>query len=46
MNMEVKRNLIAGQWVEGSSARVNENPSDKSDPVGSFTAAYWYLGAL
>ena len=39
MNMEVKRNLIAGQWVEGSGSRVNENPSDKNDPVGTFTSA-------
>jgi len=39
MNMEVKRNLIAGQWVEGSGSRVNENPSDKADPVGTFAAA-------
>jgi aldehyde dehydrogenase (NAD+) len=39
MNMEVKRNYIAGQWVEGSSSRSNENPSDKADPVGDFTSA-------
>jgi aldehyde dehydrogenase (NAD+) len=39
MNMEVKRNYIAGQWVEGSGSRVNENPSDKADPVGNFTSA-------
>ncbi|HVM82979.1 MAG TPA: aldehyde dehydrogenase family protein [Candidatus Binatia bacterium] len=39
MNMEVKRNYVAGQWVEGSGSRVNENPSDKADPVGTFTAA-------
>ena len=39
MNMEVKRNLIAGQWVEGSGSRQNENPSDKNDPVGTFTSA-------
>ncbi|HEY4162335.1 MAG TPA: aldehyde dehydrogenase family protein, partial [Dongiaceae bacterium] len=39
MNMEVKRNYIAGQWVEGSASRVNENPSDKADPVGNFTSA-------
>jgi aldehyde dehydrogenase (NAD+) len=39
MNMDVKRNLIAGQWVEGQGSRVNENPSDKADPVGAFAAA-------
>jgi aldehyde dehydrogenase (NAD+) len=39
MNMEVKRNLIAGQWVEGSGTRQNENPSDNSDPVGTFASA-------
>ena len=39
MNMELKRNWIAGQWVEGQGSRVNENPSDKADPVGTYAAA-------
>jgi aldehyde dehydrogenase (NAD+) len=39
MSNDVKRNYIAGQWVEGSGARVNENPSDKADPVGAYAAA-------
>ena len=39
MSMELKRNWIAGQWVEGQASRVNENPSDKADPVGTYASA-------
>jgi alpha-ketoglutaric semialdehyde dehydrogenase len=39
MNMELKRNWIAGQWVEGAGSRVTENPSDKADPVGTYASA-------
>ena len=39
MSMELKRNYIAGQWMEGQSSRVNENPSDKADPVGTYASA-------
>src|SRR4029077_5519025 len=32
-------NLIAGEWVEGSSAVENRNPSDLSDVVGDYASA-------
>lgn len=37
--MTVHKNWIAGEWVEGKSARENINPSDLSDIVGEYTQA-------
>ncbi len=33
------KNLIAGEWVEGSSVSININPSDTNDVVGHFARA-------
>jgi aldehyde dehydrogenase (NAD+) len=38
MNM-LHKNFIAGEWVEGASAKDNINPSDVSDVVGSYAQA-------
>jgi alpha-ketoglutaric semialdehyde dehydrogenase len=35
----VKANYIAGEWVTGTGARANINPSDLSDVVGEYTQA-------
>ena len=32
----MKRNYIGGQWVEGSSAARNINPSDAADVIGEY----------
>jgi aldehyde dehydrogenase (NAD+) len=37
--MTVKRNFIAGDWVDGTGAADNINPSDTRDVVGSFARA-------
>ena len=33
------KNYIAGEWVEGASAKDNINPSDVSDVVGTYAQA-------
>jgi len=33
------RNYIAGEWIEGPSAKPNRNPSDLSDVIGDFAQA-------
>ncbi len=33
------KNFIAGEWVEGKSAKDNINPSDVSDVVGTYAQA-------
>ncbi|TBW48317.1 aldehyde dehydrogenase family protein [Marinobacter halodurans] len=33
------KNLIAGQWVDGQSERVNLNPSDTNDQIGRYAQA-------
>ena len=35
----MNRNFIAGEWVEGSTARRNINPSDTADVVGEYAHA-------
>ena len=35
----MKRNLIGGEWVEGTSIRQNMNPSDLDDVVGEYAQA-------
>jgi len=37
--LKLKKNLIAGDWVDGSSEIENRNPSDLSDLVGIFAQA-------
>ncbi len=37
--MTLHKNFIAGEWVEGKSARDNVNPSDVSDIVGHYAQA-------
>jgi len=37
--MTLHRNLIAGEWVEGSNASDNINPSNTNDVVGQFAMA-------
>lgn len=37
--MDIKRNFIAGEWVEGVSTGENINPSDTRDVVGVYTRA-------
>ncbi len=37
--MDLHKNYIGGQWLDGATARVDENPSDAADPVGSYAAA-------
>ena len=33
------RNYIAGEWIDGTSAKPNRNPSDVSDVIGEFAQA-------
>ena len=35
----MKRNLIGGEWIEGSTIRQNINPSDLDDVVGEYAQA-------
>lgn len=35
----MKRNYIAGEWVEGTAAAVNVNPSDTRDVLGAYARA-------
>ena len=35
----VKKNLIAGEWLEGEGAIENRNPSDVADLIGNFAQA-------
>ncbi|HSI41366.1 MAG TPA: aldehyde dehydrogenase family protein [Xanthobacteraceae bacterium] len=37
--MAVFRNLVAGEWLLGDGARVNDNPSDTGDIVGEYANA-------
>jgi aldehyde dehydrogenase (NAD+) len=37
--METFKNLIAGDWITGSSSMLNRNPSDLADIVGEFAQA-------
>jgi aldehyde dehydrogenase (NAD+) len=37
--MNVHRNLIGGEWIDGEGVRDDANPSDLSETVGSFAAA-------
>jgi alpha-ketoglutaric semialdehyde dehydrogenase len=37
--MALKPHLIGGEWVEGTGAKDNINPSDLSDVVGSYASA-------
>ncbi|MGI9419699.1 MAG: aldehyde dehydrogenase family protein [Geminicoccaceae bacterium] len=37
--MDIKRNYIAGAWIEGESEIENRNPSDLSDVIGHYTQA-------
>ena len=37
--MTLHRNLIAGDWVEGTNASDNINPSNTGDVVGQFAQA-------
>ena len=37
--MALKPHLIGGEWVEGTNAKDNINPSDLSDVVGSYARA-------
>ena len=37
--MALKAHLIGGEWVEGTAAQDNRNPSDVSDVVGSYGRA-------
>lgn len=37
--MSIKRNYIAGEWVEGSGTTRNINPADTSDIVGEYATA-------
>jgi aldehyde dehydrogenase (NAD+) len=37
--MTMKRNYIAGEWVEGASAAENVNPSDTRDVIGLYARA-------
>ncbi|WP_078085206.1 aldehyde dehydrogenase family protein [Microbulbifer mangrovi] len=37
--MTIKRNYIAGEWVEGSGTTRNINPADTSDIVGEYATA-------
>lgn len=37
--MEIKRNLIGGEWVEGTDVAQNVNPSDLDDIVGLYARA-------
>jgi alpha-ketoglutaric semialdehyde dehydrogenase len=37
--MALKAHLIGGEWVEGTAAQDNRNPSDLSDVVGSYARA-------
>lgn len=37
--MSLHKNFIAGNWVEGSSTRLNINPSDTNDIVGEYALA-------
>jgi len=36
---DLKKNLVAGEWVAGDGAIENRNPSDLSDLVGNFAQA-------
>ena len=36
---EIFRNYIAGEWVAGTSATANRNPSDTSDVIGEYAQA-------
>ena len=36
---ELKKNYIAGEWVEGVSGEENINPSDTTDVVGTYAWA-------
>ncbi|MFT6557643.1 aldehyde dehydrogenase family protein [Sneathiella sp.] len=37
--MQVKANLIGGQWIAGQATQENINPSDTSDVIGVFAQA-------
>ncbi|MCU9850428.1 aldehyde dehydrogenase family protein [Defluviimonas sp. WL0024] len=37
--MELKRNLVGGNWVEGEDATENRNPSNLADVVGLYARA-------
>ncbi|MFC0810379.1 aldehyde dehydrogenase family protein, partial [Ensifer sp. P24N7] len=37
--MDIKRNFIANDWVEGASTVRNINPSDTNDVVGLYASA-------
>ena len=36
---KIKRNFIAGEWLDGASAEDNINPSDTSDIIGEYAHA-------
>lgn len=35
----MQQNYIAGQWLDGSGASINRNPSDLSDEIGRYAQA-------
>lgn len=37
--MTIKKNYIAGAWVEGAGTSHNVNPADTSDIVGEYATA-------
>ena len=50
LSAEVRKNYVAGAWVEGAKIADDINPSDTNDVVGRFSTAapstaHWYSSA-